>query len=210
MKKNFSAPLRLRASALNSEPFAGLILAGGEGKRWGGPKAWARLPDGKTFLEACFGVLRDAGAGPIIATLPFGGNDPGIDGLETLTLPEAGMDMFGSLQTGLARLIETPGWQKVAVLPVDHPLVQASSISNLVNTDALAAIPSYRGKHGHPVCLARSVVEDIVSGELAGPTLREVLRSVGAVDVPVEDTGVVTNCNTPEALREALRAKRGL
>ena len=30
-----------------------VILGGGEGKRWGGPKAWAPLPDGRSFLEAC-------------------------------------------------------------------------------------------------------------------------------------------------------------
>ena len=71
MKNDLSAPLRLRASALKTEQFAGLILAGGEGKRWGGPKAWATLPDGKTFLEACFGALRESGGNPIVATLPL-------------------------------------------------------------------------------------------------------------------------------------------
>jgi len=206
MKKNFSAPLRLRASALNSESFAGLILAGGEGKRWGGPKAWAELEDGRTFLEACAATLVGAGASPVVATLPPRTETPPIEGLDGIALPEAGMDMFGSLQTGLVRLVETPGWQKVAVLPVDHPLVHAGSIADLVGATALAAIPSYRGKHGHPVCLARSVVERIVSGELDGPTLREVLRSVEAVDVPVDDVGIITNCNTPDALRVALRA----
>ena len=67
--------------------FAGLILAGGEGKRWGAPKAFARLPDGRTFLEACFRVLREAGAGPIVATLPPGVGDPGLEGLSAVVLP---------------------------------------------------------------------------------------------------------------------------
>jgi CTP:molybdopterin cytidylyltransferase MocA len=116
------------------------------------------------------------------------------------------MDMFGSLRTGLSRLIETARWQKVAVLPVDHPLVKADSIITLVNTNVPAAIPSFRGKHGHPVCMDRSVVERILAGELPGPTLREVLRLVDTVDVPVDDPGVITNCNTPAALSAALRA----
>jgi CTP:molybdopterin cytidylyltransferase MocA len=187
---------------------AGLILAGGEGERYGRPKAFATLPDGRTFLDACCGTLLGAGASPVVATLPPGAEVPRIDGLDTLALPEPGMDMFGSLQTGLARLIETTGWQKVAVLPVDHPLVKADSISTLVNTMAPAAIPSFRGKHGHPVCIDRLVVERILAGELPGPTLRDVLRSVGAVDVPVDDIGVVTNCNTPDALRDALSAAK--
>ena len=116
------------------------------------------------------------------------------------------MDMFGSLRMGLSRLIRTTQWQKVAVLPVDHPLVNADSIRTLVNTEASAAIPSFRGKHGHPVCMDRSVVEKILAGELPGPTLRDVLRTVGAINVPVDDIGVVTNCNTPDALSAALRA----
>ena len=60
---------------------AGLILAGGVGSRFGGPKAWAVLPDGRTFLDACVASLLGAGADPVVATLPPGSKDPEIDGL---------------------------------------------------------------------------------------------------------------------------------
>jgi len=186
--------------------FAGLILAGGEGKRFGKPKAWAELPDGKTFLESCFRVLRDAGAEPIVATLPPGTDDPGIDGLTAVPLPSPGLDMFASIMMGFDRLIGFPDWEKAALLPVDHPLVTSGAITTLVNMTALAAIPSYRGKHGHPICIDREVATAIGRSEFPGPTLREVLREVGAVDVEVDDPGVVANCNTPEALRDALRS----
>jgi CTP:molybdopterin cytidylyltransferase MocA len=186
--------------------FAGLILAGGEGRRFGGPKAWATLPDGTTFLEACAATLGDAGASPVVATLPPGSADPGLDGLEVLALPESGMDMFGSLQVGLARLFEDSGWRKVAVLPVDHPLVQATTIEVLAVSEGRALIPSFEGKHGHPICLDREAATAIIRGEMDGPTLREVLRSVGATDVEVNDRGVVANCNTPAALNEAVKA----
>jgi len=187
---------------------AGLILAGGEGRRWGGPKAWATLPDGRTFLESCFEILRTAGARPVVATLPPGADDPGLDGLVTVALPEPGLDMFASLVTGLGRLMEHPDWRIVAILPVDHPLISPSTVTALANTTARAAIPSFNGKHGHPVCLARSVVEAIVEGKLTGPTLREILRSVDAEDVTVDDPGVITNCNTPDALATALERLR--
>jgi CTP:molybdopterin cytidylyltransferase MocA len=164
------------------------------------------LDDGRTFLEACAATLIEAGASPVVATLPPGTDDPRIDGLEVIALPEPGMDMFGSLRTGFACLIENTNWQLVAVLPVDHPLVHEETVRELVAFVSPAVIPSCNGKHGHPVCLDRSVVERIVSGELAGPTLRDVLRSVDAVDVPVDDIGVISNCNTPAALSAALRA----
>lgn len=187
---------------------AGLILAGGEGKRWGGPKAWARLPDGRTFLDACAQTLHEAGSRSTIATVPPGTDHTPSGVLELVALPRPGLDMFASLVIGLRHLMEFPGWRTVAVLPVDHPLVVPSTIATLANEPALAAIPSFNGKHGHPVCLARSVAETVVDGKTTGPTLREVLRAVDAADVAVDDPGVTTNCNTPEALATALRNLR--
>jgi CTP:molybdopterin cytidylyltransferase MocA len=187
--------------------FAGLILAGGEGRRFGQPKAFATLDDGRTFIEACTATLIGAGALPVVATLPPGTENPQIDRLEVITLPEPGMDMFASLVTGLGYLAKNLDWGTVAVLPVDHPLVSANAVTTLASTTARAAIPSFQGKHGHPICFDREVASGIVRGEFSGPTLREVLREVGAVDVEVDDPGVVANCNTPEALGEALRAR---
>ena len=184
---------------------AGLILAGGEGVRFGGPKAFAELEGGRTFLEACAATLMAAGASPVVATLPPGTGNPDIDGVDALTLPEPGMDMFGSLRTGLGRLMGAEGWQQVAVLPVDHPLVRAETVQVLASVDASAIVPSYQGKHGHPICISRDVVTKIAEGLLDGPTLRDVLRAVDAVDIEVDDRGVVANCNTPEALQEAIR-----
>ena len=185
--------------------FAGLILAGGEGRRWGGPKAWAELPDGTSFLERCVGILGDAGAVPIVATLPPNTVDPQLEGLVTAPLPEPGLDMFASLVAGLSRLADYPNWEVVSILPVDHPLVSAQTVIALSNTTARATIPKFKGKHGHPVCLRRSVIDQILDGRMSWPTLREVMRSVDAVDMPVEDAGVVSNCNTPEALAGALK-----
>ncbi len=183
---------------------AGLILAGGAGTRYGGPKAFARLPDGRTFLAACATLLREGGAGPLLATLPPGTPVLRSDLLETVTLDRPGLPMFDSLRVGLGRLLEDRGWEAVVVVPVDHPLVAPTTVRTLAAARAEAAIASFRGKHGHPVLLARSVAEAIVAGRHAGPTLREVLRDAGAVDVDVDDPGVTANCNTPEALAAAL------
>ncbi|HOC42216.1 MAG TPA: NTP transferase domain-containing protein [Thermoanaerobaculales bacterium] len=181
--------------------FAGLILAGGEGRRFGQPKALARLPDGRTFLEACCGTLTAAGARPVAATLPPRHSGHEVPGLLQIPLPGPGLDMLGSVRWGLRQLASIPSWSAVVVLPVDHPLVGAAAIAELVAVDAAAAVPSYQGKHGHPVVLAREVAVRVVRDERAGATLRDLLRTVEAVDVAVDDPGVVANCNTPEALR---------
>ncbi|MDX2438511.1 MAG: NTP transferase domain-containing protein [Acidobacteriota bacterium] len=187
---------------------AGLILAGGEGRRFGGPKAWAQLPDGRSFLEACVSALLEAGAVRVAATLPPESLAPEIPGLLALPLPETGLDMFASLRFGLEHLIQGDDWRSLAVLPVDHPLVAAGTVGALAAAAERAVIPSYRGKHGHPIVIAREVALSIIRGDLSGPTMREVLRAVGATDLEVDDPGVVANCNTPAALSAAL-ARRG-
>ncbi|MBD3851095.1 MAG: NTP transferase domain-containing protein, partial [Acidobacteria bacterium] len=145
----------------NTEEFAGLILGGGEGRRFGQPKAFAKLDDERTFLEACMATLHGAGASPVVATLPPGTDDPGINGLMAVPLPSYGLDMFASIKVGLDRLMDFREWGKAALLPVDHPLVTAGAVTALLNTKMPAAIPSFRGKHGHPVCLDRDVAVGI-------------------------------------------------
>jgi CTP:molybdopterin cytidylyltransferase MocA len=117
--------------------------------------------------------------------------------------------MFASLQIGLSELLEDPAWQVVAVLPVDHPLVRPATVERLAAATRVAAAPVFEGKHGHPVCLSRGLADQIAAGRVGGMTLREVLRRQGRDRIEVDDPGVVTNCNTPEALAGAL-SKLGL
>jgi CTP:molybdopterin cytidylyltransferase MocA len=191
-----------------AQALAGLILGGGLGERFGGPKAFAPLPDGATFLGRCLAVLRAAGADPVAATLPPTAGDPSIGGLLALTLPAAGMDMLASLRHGLSRLLESRGWSVVVVLPVDHPLVRPDTVRALAEAAAPTAVPVYLGKRGHPVALTREFADRLVAGEIAATTLRDAMKSGGRHDVEVDDPGVVGNFNTPEQLATALARQR--
>lgn len=185
--------------------FAGLILAGGAGRRYGRPKAAATLPDGQTFLNACAGVLGEGGARVIVATIRPGLSIAPTTAFTQTELPDPDVDMFGSLRHGLHRLLQMGDWPRAVILPVDHPLVAASTIRAVGETTGPASIPSFNGKHGHPIGLSRTVCKGIVTGRFPGPTLRDVIRKTGHCDVEVDDSGVGANCNTPEKLAAALR-----
>jgi len=194
-------------SKIDRSETAGLILAGGAGHRFGEPKAFARLPDGRSFLDACAQTMQRAGVDPLAATLP-----PEADGdiprsVRPIRLTTNGLDMFASITLGLRRLIEEPKWRRLIILPVDHPLITPATIVVLGNhDDCHAAIPTLNGRHGHPIMISRDLAERIIDGRLPGPTLREVLRAASAIDVAVEDTGIRANCNTPQTLRNSWNA----
>lgn len=183
---------------------AALILAGGMGRRWGRPKAEARLPDGRTFLQACTDCVRAAGVTVVVATLPPGFSGPVPAGLTAAPLPTTELDMFASAGLGLRTAIEDPSWHRILLYPVDHPLVASSTIQALAAQEDSAVIPAFKGRHGHPILINRTVAEAVASGRQAGPTLREVLAWAQARDLDVDDPGIRANCNTPEQLRTAL------
>ncbi len=192
-----------------SSPTAGLILAGGMGRRFGGPKAFAHLPDGRTFLEACAEVMLRGGLAPLAATLPPEVNGTIPPSVQPLQLPLPDLDMFASLKIGLQYLAKDLSWHRLILLPVDHPLINVATITALATQDCPAAIPSLHGRHGHPIMISRSIAEAIAEGRLPGPTLREILRTAPAQDVPVEDNGIRANCNTPKTLQKAWDALHG-
>jgi molybdenum cofactor cytidylyltransferase len=187
---------------------AGVVLAGGWGRRYGMPKAGASLPDGRTFLAACADALRRAGVRIVVATVPPAFDGPVPKRTIAVEISSAERDQLASLRRGAAVALAAGPWDRLVVHPVDHPLVRPATIRRLLEVEAQAVIPRHAGRGGHPVVIGRGVACGLVDGSQPGPTLREVLARAGAASVEVDDPGVITNCNSPEALRKGL-AKAG-
>ena len=84
---------------------AGVLLAAGEGSRFGGPKALVEL-DGQTLAERGVGLLRAGGADPILVVT--GATEVQIPGTHTVYNPEWRTGMGSSLRAALNALT-SPG-----------------------------------------------------------------------------------------------------
>jgi CTP:molybdopterin cytidylyltransferase MocA len=181
-----------------------VILAAGEGRRAGGPKALLRIGE-TTFLGHSARLLSRPGVASVIAVLGHESErvlaDAGLPPSVTVVINAGYRDgMLGSVLRGL-EVAETMGANALLLHPVDHPLVEPATIDRVVTAleaGAVIAVPSHGGRRGHPGGFARA----------SWPALRAASPARGARAVIADhphwavhvdgDPGCVTGIDTPE------------
>jgi CTP:molybdopterin cytidylyltransferase MocA len=140
---------------------AAIVLAAGEGRRMGGPKALARL-DARSFLEAATSAFaRDDVAGTIAV---IGAEAERVareaklaPGVALVVNPRYPEGMLTSVCAGLDAA-EALGADAVLLHPVDNPVVEPATVTAVLaalDGGATIAIPSHAGRRGHPAGFAR-------------------------------------------------------
>ncbi|MFD9893112.1 NTP transferase domain-containing protein [Amycolatopsis sp. NPDC059027] len=139
---------------------AGLLLAAGAGRRFGGPKALAEF-DGEPFVLRALRALEAAGCGPIRVVLGAAAEqvrdllpDP------TVAVLAEGWEhgMGESLRAGLDVLADLPENTDAALVHlVDLPWVSAEAVARVAagSGSDVVARAAYDGVPGHPVLLGR-------------------------------------------------------
>lgn len=189
----------------------GIILAAGESKRIGSPKALLTI-DSQTFVERIASVLRGAGIKNIIlvAGMHYEEIRKNAEGIEVVFNPQYQLGQFSSLQTGLHELPKQTEF--VIVWPVDLPLVSKETIDSLLTTAQTKrnpiTVPVYHGRKGHPVIYSAETITKILSMEPThtGKELFEYFENRVAL-ADVEDPMVLIDIDTPEDYER--RIKRG-
>ena len=183
-------------SSIRALPLACAVLAAGQGTRFGGPKAEARLASGERFLDAVVRVATEAGLSPVIAVVQASVAVPA-PALE-LVNSQPRSEQSASLRLALARLANDPA-HAVVVWPVDHPFVLLSSVLALVDafkrTRAPIILPAYQGRRGHPVLFARAVWQDLMTSSGGARTVVHA-HAAHVVEVTVADEGVTRDIDT--------------
>jgi len=196
---------------------AGVLLAAGEGSRFGGPKALVEL-DGQTLAERGVGLLRAGGADPILVVT--GATEVQIPGTHTVYNPEWRTGMGSSLRAALNALTspedaspedaspEDAGPEEVGAVVValaDQPLVGPESVARLIaayRAGASVAVAAYDGQPRNPVLLAREHWPEVIATATGDTGARAFLRARADLVSLIEcgDTGRPDDIDTPADL----------
>jgi CTP:molybdopterin cytidylyltransferase MocA len=184
---------------------AGLVLAAGGGRRYGGPKALVRH-EGSLLVERAVATVRAGGCAPIIVVLGAAAAEVRSQAqLGDVTLVENEgwkSGMGSSLRTGLDALGATDA-DAVVVLLVDTPGVTAEAVRRVAAKDGRDSLvaATYGSRRGHPVLLGRDHWSGVALLASADVGARAYLsaRSAAVQTVPCEDIADDTDIDLPEA-----------
>lgn len=205
---------------------AGVLLAAGEGSRFGRPKALVEL-NGQTLAERGVGLLRAGGADPVVVVT--GAVSLELEGTLTVDNPRWRTGMGSSLQAALQALTEAVLTEAapteaardaeigaVVVALADQPLVGAEAVARLIaayRDGASVAVATYGGQPRNPVLLAREHWPEVIATATGDQGARIFLRTRPELVTRVEcgDTGRPDDIDTPADLARitAEAAERG-
>jgi nicotine blue oxidoreductase len=136
---------------------AGLVLAAGEGKRFGGPKQLARV-DGRPLIEHALQAL--AGLERILVVLGARAEEirAGADlgGAEIVVCSGWAEGMGASLRTGLGALGDA---DEVVIMLADQPFITRDVVARVRAAPGDGVRAVYGGAPGHPVIVRRPLLD---------------------------------------------------
>ena len=196
---------------------AGVLLAAGEGSRFGRPKALVEL-DGQTLAERGVTLLRAGGTDPVL--IVTGAAEVELrpeHQARTVYNGEWRTGMGSSLRAALRALTELeadPEIGAVVVALADQPLVGAEAVGRLIaayRAGAGVAVAAYGGKPRNPVLLAREHWPEVIATATGDQGARAFLRARPELVTLVEcgDTGRPDDIDTPADLEHIAVSRPG-
>lgn len=137
-------------------------------------------------------------------------------GLSVTTNPAPERGMLSSIRCGLEALGGAAALAKsgtaLLVTPADLPALQASTViavNNALRMGAALAVPTDRGRRGHPLGLAPHLIPEIDHLDL-DQGLRQLLdrHAPDLVEIPVDDPGAIHDIDTPADYQDLTRLAR--
>ncbi|MEV4420257.1 nucleotidyltransferase family protein [Patulibacter sp. NPDC049589] len=165
-----------------------VVLAAGEGRRFGGPKQLAPLHDRPLLRHALDAVLGCDAVDAVVVVLGARHEEvrAGVDltGVRVVINDAWASGPTGSLRAGV-RAARDDGAGTIVVTLGDQPLLRSADVARVLAVPADAARAVHDGRPGHPVVVRGALVTPFV--DATGDDERRAL--LRAVAVPVEVDG---------------------
>ena len=196
---------------------AGVLLAAGQGSRFGRPKALVEL-DGRTLAERGINLLRAGGTDPVLIVTGAAQVDVRPEHqARTVHNEEWRTGMGSSLRAALRALTELEAGPEIGAVVValaDQPLVGAAAVGRLIaayQAGAGVAVAAYGGKPRNPVLLAREHWPEVIATATGDQGARAFLRARPELVTLVEcgDTGRPDDIDTPADLERIAVSRPG-
>jgi len=192
---------------------SGILLGAGESKRMGVNKLllpWRR----KTVLEHCFETLHQSKVKEVVIVLNIRNKEivnlfQGLK-VKIIVNPYSKRGMSTSIRKGLEAI--HPRCDGILIALGDQPFLKTRTINALIRAFDQGKegiiIPSFQGRHGHPVIFHRRYRRELLNlkGDVGGRSIIE--RHPGDIRVvPIKSVGVVKDIDTWQDYRRELRMK---
>lgn len=187
---------------------AGLVLAGGSGRRVGGPKALLRS-GGTLLVEHATAALVSAGCEPVVVVLGAAADQvqaaADLAGATVVVNKAWSTGMASSLRAGLTAVAEA-GAGAVAVIPVDMPGITADAVRRVAGQPHPEALvcATYQGRRGWPVLLGQAHFAGVATLASADVGVHPYLlaRAAQVTDVACDEVAKAGDVDTPEDAAE--------
>lgn len=188
---------------------AGLILAAGESRRMGSPKALLHYGN-ETFLDTLTSLFSSR-CSTVIVVLGAHAEPIRAAAKRPATFvfnPDFAQGMTTSLQCGLRAV--PPDADGVLFTLVDHPASSPATLDALLAPAGapLVRVPRYRAKRGHPIWFSRELLAEFLALPSDGPARDVVARHVDRTEyLDLDDPGIVADIDSPEDYRALMAAR---
>lgn len=179
---------------------AGLLLAAGQGRRFGGAKAIVEF-EGERLVDRGVTTLRTGGCAPVLVVT--GAVAVEVPGAVAVHNPYWRAGMGSSLRAGLSAV--PPGCAAVVVALVDQPRVSAAAVERLIAAHrggAGVAVAAYGGRPRNPALIGRGHFDAVTSRAVGDVGARPFLRAHPELVtlVPCADVAGPEDIDTPADL----------
>jgi molybdenum cofactor cytidylyltransferase len=182
-----------------------IILAAGSSKNLGKPKALARFGD-KTAVVIAVENCLNLGHPIVVLGCDAERVRPAIPSMAQVVLNERWRE--GQLSSLLRAMDRVPPTAAVLIYPVDHPLLQESTVKQLVREFGKRSereeiiMPRHRGRYGHPIILSAALRDELSRAMIAREVVYRCKERIRVFEA--KTSAIYEDFDTPETYQQCL------